>query len=220
MNSKKQRSIQPPEFPRQLGSTWPTDALQDEDEYVNLKVSNASLANQSATKVRLKSVWFKQTALGAMRLIAPQLSDLRLENCDLANTIWEKATVRRAAISGCRMTGFKAIESHWQDVVFQECIGTLAQFRYAKCKGVRFEKCNLANADFQGADLSDVRFIQCDLTNAEMAQTTLRGTDFRSSKIEGLKVGAQTLPGAIVNHFQAIYLATLLGIIVKDEYED
>lgn len=220
MNSKKQRAIQPPEFPRQLGSTWPTDGLQDEGEYVNLKLVNESLAHQSATQVRLKSVWFKQTELSAMRLIAPQLSDLRLENCDLANTIWENATVRRVALNGCRMTGFKAIEAHWQDVVFQECSGALAQFRYAKFKAVRFEKCNLTNADFQGADLSGIQFVQCDLTNAEMSHTTLRGADFRSSKIDGLKVGAQELPGAIVNHFQAVYLATLLGIIVKDEYED
>jgi len=85
---------------------------------------------------------------------------------------------------------------------------------------VRFEKCNLANADFQGSNLAGVRFANCDLSNAEMSHTTLVGADFRGSKIDGLKVGARELPGAIVDHFQAAYLASLLGIVIKDEHED
>src|SRR6476620_3034945 len=109
------------------------------------------LANQAAVQITVKSVWFKQAALWQMRLSAPQMSDLRFENCDLANTLWENASVRRMEMIGCRITGFKTVETHFQDALFQECIGTLAQFRYAKCKAVRFEKCNLVNADFQGA---------------------------------------------------------------------
>ena len=206
---KPRKTLQPPQLPPNLSLTnWPAGKIEDYGEYVNLQVTGETLANQSAVQITVKNVWFKQAALGQMRLLAPQMSALRFENCDLAYTLWENASVRRIKMIGCRITGFKAVEAHLQDVLFQECIGTLAQFRYAKCKAVRFEKCNLVNADFQGADLSGVKFVHCDLSHAEMSHSTLVGTDFRSSKIEGLKVGARELPGVIVDHFQAAYLAS------------
>jgi hypothetical protein len=55
------------------------------------------------------------------------------------------------------------------------------------------------------------------LSRAELSQTTLRGTDFRTSVIEGMRVGPAEVVGAVVDHFQAAYMASLLGLIIKDE---
>ncbi|MCX6046206.1 MAG: pentapeptide repeat-containing protein [Chloroflexi bacterium] len=222
MSLPKQRStLQSPRLSKNLSSTLaPDEQIQDEGEYGHLRLTSANLAGQTAEHVTFKSSWFKQVSLEQTRFLAPKLSDLRFDNCDLANAVWERALFQRVEILGCRMTGFKTIEAHLQDVLLRDCIGALAQFRFATFKAVRFEQCNFANADFQGANLSGVRFVKCDLSNAEMSQTTLSGTDFRTSKIEGLKVGVRELPGAIMDHFQAAYVASLLGIVIKAEDED
>ncbi len=222
MSHPKHRSIiHPPLLSKNLDSAFaPDEQIQDEGEYSHVRLTNQNLADQTAEHIRFKGSWFKQVSLEQTRFLAPKLSDLRLENCDLANAVWERAVLQRVELLGCRMTGFKAIEAHFQDVLLRDCIGTLAQFRFATLKAVCFEQCNFANADFQGANLAGVRFVKCDLSNAEMSHTTLTGTDFRSSKIEGLKVGVRELPGAIMDHFQAAYVASLLGIVIKAEDED
>jgi uncharacterized protein YjbI with pentapeptide repeats len=82
---------------------------------------------------------------------------------------------------------------------------------------VRFEGCDLRHADFQRTDLSGVVFHKCDLRHAQLSGATLKGTDFRGCKIDDLCVGLQELPGAIVDPFQAAYIAGLLGVIIKAE---
>jgi hypothetical protein len=44
----------------------------------------------------------------------------------------------------------------------------------------------------------------------------LAGTDLRGSIIDGLVVGAKELQGVIVDRLQAVQIAGLLGIVVKD----
>ena len=95
-----------------------------------------------------------------------------------------------------------------------------ALLRFARCTAVRFEKCDLRNADFQGADLSGVLFVKCNLSDAQFSATTLKGTDLRGSTIENLRVGIKELPGAIVDPFQAAYIAGVLGLVVKLEGEE
>ncbi len=95
----------------------------------------------------------------------------------------------------------------------------LARFRFASFKSVIFDGCNLQDANFQGADLSGVRFRNCDLSRAELSQAKLTGTDFRTSVIEGMRVGPTEVVGAIVDPFQAAYMASLLGLVIKNEDE-
>ena len=80
-------------------------------------------------------------------------------------------------------------------------------------KRVIFENCILREADFQGADLRDVIFKNCDLREAQFSFATLNGTNFCSSKIEGIKLQPESLRGAIVDYHQAAYLGTkFLGL--------
>ena len=53
-----------------------------------------------------------------------------------------------------------------------------------------------------------------------MSQAKLNGADLRTSVIEGMRVGPVEVVGAIVDHFQAAYMASLLGLVIKNEDED
>jgi len=46
------------------------------------------------------------------------------------------------------------------------------------------------------------------------------GADLRGSKLEGVQAGTQELKGVIVDSTQAIQIAGLLGIIVKEKGEE
>ncbi|MEZ4727820.1 MAG: pentapeptide repeat-containing protein [Caldilineaceae bacterium] len=148
-----------------------------------------------------------------------RVTDTRFESCDLANAAWEQFLAHRVAFLDCQLVGWDAGEAHLQNVRFQACNGQFAGFRFATCKSVYFEQCDLRHANFQRADLSGVIFHKCDLRHAQLSGAKLQGTDFRGSQIEAMHVGLHELPGAIVDPFQAAYLAGLLGVVIRHEYE-
>lgn len=148
-----------------------------------------------------------------------RLKDLRLADCSLANTNCERMIAHRTEFADCHLVGLNVTAGHQQDVRLDKCDIQFARFRFCWFKAVTFDRCDLKHANFQGVDLSSVRFVRCDLGAAEMSQAKLIGTDFRTSNIEGPKVGVKEVEGAIVDHFQAAYLSSLLGLVVKNDDE-
>ena len=192
----------------------------DYQECVDLRLAQRDLSGQIADYPIFERMYCEGTNLSETEFSGLKCSDIRLTRCDLGNANWPKVIAHRAEIMECLLTGFQTTEGHFQNVVFKDCIASFARMRFATFKAVCFENCDLQNADFQGADLSGVVFAKCNLTGAQMSQTKLKGTDLRGSTIEGIRVGANELPGAIVDPVQAAYIAGLLGLVIKDEYEN
>lgn len=195
------------------------DHLLHDETYADTRWAQTNLAAQSAEYAAFVRLHMDGVRLHTTQLTAPKLTDVRLNECDLANAVWPQAIVHRTKFVGCRLIGFQALESYFQDVLFEDCVGSLARWRFATFKHVRFEGCDLSGADFQGTDLSGVVFARCNLTNVEMSGATLKGTDLRGSDITDLRVGTAEVPGAIVDHAQAAYMASLLGLVIKSEGE-
>ena len=58
--------------------------------------------------------------------------------------------------------------------------------------------------------------LRCDLTEADLLGRKLKSADLRESTIDGIRVGARELEGAIIDPLQAVEVATLLGLTVKE----
>jgi len=215
MKSSLRQGILSPQLPKQL-HTKTIEVLDDHAEYIALTISNCDLTSQAATNLLFEQVCFRHVILNQTRLVKMRVVDSRIEACDLSGADWEKARFRRVEFGGCRLWGTKWLEAYLENVLFKDCEGEEAIFASATFKSARFEKCNLREASFQEADLTGVVFYQCDLTNADLGGTRLKGADFRGSLINGMQVGAKELQGAIIDSVQAIQVAGLLGITVKE----
>jgi fluoroquinolone resistance protein len=77
----------------------------------------------------------------------------------------------------------------------------------------------LGNADFQASELSGAKFMRCSLNDVQFSQAQLADADLRTSTIERIHVGIAELAGVIVDPFQASYLASLMGLVIKHEDE-
>jgi uncharacterized protein YjbI with pentapeptide repeats len=210
--------IEPPKLPpKPDAGGLPLDQLDDLGVYTGLLLSSCDLSDQSAEDVTFEATLIKHVTLGRTQLPALQLHDVRLDACDLAEAIWEKALFSRVEVLGCRMVGWRASEGSLRNVLIKGCSAIGAQFWSTSFKHVRFENCILRDADFQRADLSGVVFDKCDLSNAKMADAKLLGADLRGSTIEGVRLGLKELQGVIVDMEQAISIARLLGVVVKME---
>ena len=214
------KQMEPPLLPNKLTTTKLTDVFfESDEEYADLSFQGDHALGLQAEYLVLQRVAFHSILMDGAQLFAPKLTDVRLSDCSLANANCEKLIAHRVEFLRCRLVGLNGTEGHFQNVHFRACDGQLARFRFCSFKSVLFEACNLAGANFQGADLSNVSFDHCDLSNAEMSQAKLGGTDFRTSKIENLRVGAEEVKGAVVDHFQAAYMASLLGLVIKSDDE-
>ena len=212
--------MKPPVFPNQLSKAVLRQSdFEAYDEYSRIRFEGGQWVGKQSEYLVLNQVQFQGVSINDSQLYSPRLNDLRVADCSLANTNCERMVAHRTEFVDCHLVGLNVTEGHLQDVRFEKCDTQLARFRFCSFKAVTFDRCNLKSANFQGADLSGVRFNRCDLSEAEMSQSKLMGTDFRTSNIDGLKVGVREVEGAIVDHFQAAYLASLLGLVVKNDDE-
>lgn len=212
---------QPPKLARKLALTPDSEiVLKDFVEFSEQLLDRPDFTSRQAARILLSGVHCKEGHWGGSHLQGVCCNDVRFSGCDLANATWEQFIAHRLEWNACQLIGWNLAEAHLQNVFFQECILQFANFRFATCKIVRFERCDLRNVDFQRADLSGVVFHKCDLSQVQLSGATLKGADFRGSTIEHIRVGIPELAGAIVEPLQAAYIAGLLGVVIKHEYEE
>jgi uncharacterized protein YjbI with pentapeptide repeats len=143
------------------------------------------------------------------------LSDVRIENSDLANLDCTAGSFERVEIIGTRLTGAICNESQWKSVLFRDCRMDLAMMRMAALQDCVFENCNLTQADFYAADLTGAIFRRADLSRADIVQTNLTGADIRDCRIDGMRGTPAAMEGLTISPDQATLLITLFGVIVK-----
>ncbi len=216
MKPVTKHGIQTPRLPKNLNSETIT-ALVDHAEYFSASISSGELVKQAAASVIFEHVLLRRMNFTQSRLSKLRLLDVQLENCDLTGASWEDAHLQRIVFNSCRLMGVQLLEARCEDVVFRECTLESAIFASATFKAVRFENCSLREVVFTEADLSHTIFQRCDLTHADLRGSRLIGADFRGSIIDGMQAGAPELKGAIIEPLQAVQVANLLGLIVKEQ---
>jgi len=219
MKNSPARAIRPPRFPRRLPAT-PLSTLQDDGEYSALEVSGCNWAGQAPERILFEAISFRKGALGPSRLSKPRFVDCRLETSDLSGIDWEQARFRRVEFLDCRLAGAQLLESDFEDVVFKDSNLDRAIISSAKFRAARFVNCLLREASFEYTDLSGAVFEACDLTRADLRRAKLRGADLRGSKLDGVQAGPEEFSGVIVDSVQALQIAGLWGIIIKEKGED
>ena len=121
----------------------------------------------------------------------------------------------RVELIDCRLTGFAARATEWQDVLVRNCDARFAQFLGGLFRRCEWDGSDWQEADFREADLSGTVLRGCQLGRADLRQARLRGTDFRKSELEEMLVSVGDLDGAIVDPAQAMVLARLMGLLIR-----
>jgi len=142
--------------------------------------------------------------------------NVEMQRCDWSNTTAESSSWSKVLVDGCKLTGTQLNLAVMKDVSFTDCRADLIQLQNAKLQRTSFRHCNLQHAYFNGAKLPKTIFEACDLTGADFSNADIRGSDLRRSKIDGIRIGPEQLRDVIVTQDQALYLASLLGLVVRD----
>jgi uncharacterized protein YjbI with pentapeptide repeats len=140
------------------------------------------------------------------------------EACDFSNCDFSKASFQRTLFQGCKLMGADFIEGSLRQVRFCDVSGGYLNFSDSRVQDTAFEKSRLPNAAFSRCKLA-ASFNVCDLSQCLFQQTPLKDIDLRTCQLQGIQITLPDLRGAIVTPMQAADMATLLGLVIKEQDE-
>lgn len=158
---------------------------------------------------------FEAVSFSGCTIAGLRLRDVRMIHCDLSNAELRAFDARRVEFVECRLTGVRAFECRWKDILIENCLARYAQFNDGILKHAEFRNSQFDDCDLRGADLSGAIFDQVVLTRADLTGARLEGADLRGAELEGIAARAEDVRGAIVTPAQAMGLARLLGLDIR-----
>lgn len=179
------------------------------------RAESIDLSGRKLQDLKLRSSVLERISFANCEIQSVHLRDVRLVKCDLSNAVLLGFEARRVEFLECRLTGMKAFECKWQDVLVEHCDARYAQFAGGKLRACEFQSTQLQEADFRNTDLKGAIFGRAMLNRADFTGAKLRKTDFRGADIEGIVVRPDDLSGAIVTPAQAMGLSRLLGLVIR-----
>ncbi len=206
-----------PDIPTDLSELEDAIQLFREREIIiqEKTISDLTIGTMPDRTLRIENCVLKRVNFAASSFNVFRLKDVRLLECDLANTNMVGMIALRVEFQNCRLTGFRANECDFQHMLIAGGDAGYSQFRLGEFKSTVFESCNFADADFHDADLRGTVIQHCNLRNAEMSGAKLEHADLRGSQLEGLQARADDLKGAIVDPAQAMVLAEIMGLKIR-----
>jgi len=194
-------------------------AGHDREKYDEAFFDSLTLPGVTARHWDIRRSVFKHADLQGSRISKLEFTDVRLDQCKMANANWLEASFFRAEFRSCRMTGINVSSSNVRHTLFEGCDMKLSTCRFASFKDVRFQQCILQDVDFQEANLTGAVFRDCDLTRAQMTGAILKGADIRGSQIDGIGGRPEDFKGVIIDEAQFGILswkfAKEFGIVIR-----
>ena len=137
------------------------------------------------------------------------------QQCDLSNKNFYERLIKNVEFNNCKLIGVNFIDSFIKKTKFE---GVSA--RYINMSGAKIDNLQISNSDlsegttievhFKNVCLNSVNFIK-----AEFLKSNMKSVDFTSSDITDVMFDMTSVRGIVLNQFQCVELAELLGAEVK-----
>ncbi|MFT8364005.1 MAG: pentapeptide repeat-containing protein [Sporolactobacillus sp.] len=145
--------------------------------------------------------------------------DCEFKSCDFSNCTFESASLYRDKLQACKFVGTNFSHTIIKDTEFADCLMSYAFFPEAKLTAARFLSSKMNETSFQHVTLHKSQFKDSNLDLADFSETVLKGLDWSSCSINGIRIDMALAAGLKIDTFQAATLITLLGIEVTSAFD-
>lgn len=188
------------------------DVVGDESEFHLTKF-------EAGSEIDGRSVVLDECVLNRTRLLrapAVRVQQSHLEVVDAANANLDESGWRDVRVHESRFTGAQINFAHMIRTVFDTSLMDHCQLQECTLKGVSFLNCDMRGAYFNGSQMQGTVFEGSNLAGADFSRAVISKCDFRRTNIEDIRIAPDQLRGVIVTPDQALYLARLLGLDVRE----
>jgi uncharacterized protein YjbI with pentapeptide repeats len=186
---------------------------EERDRYDNLSFADEECGQDLYARSFFECAFRNMHFTGRMGNM--EFADVIFDHCDLSNLSFSGTAFRRVEFRHCRMTGTDLSRCSMTDTLIEGCRCDYVSFSGSKIRRSSFNSSDFSEGAFSDVKLSDLVLDQDRFLNCEFLHTSLQGVDFSECEIGGLLVNPESLRGVIVSPAQAVDLAALLGIVVK-----
>ena len=144
------------------------------------------------------------------------LIDCVFDHCDLSNVDLTSSCLRRVEFRQCNLVGLDASVCVNEDVLLYRCNARLSNLSGSQIKNCEWKENRMDESSINDCRIKGLDVDQCVLTGAEFLHTPLNKVDVSTSVIDGIALSGTELKGIIVSPYQAVALAKILGIVVKE----
>jgi uncharacterized protein YjbI with pentapeptide repeats len=190
--------------------------FHDEDNVELSLIQDCTIEVQSAENLKINQVVFKNVVFKNVHWPGVKLTDTVFEQCDLSNIDFSQCNMDRVKLINCKLVGINMAESSLRNIVIDNCNATYAVLRYLKCKRGSFRNTSFVEADIYSATLTDLSFTCCNLDRVQFSGTNLAGIDLSTCQFYQLALTPDDLRGCIIDAAQAIALANIFGVVIKE----
>jgi uncharacterized protein YjbI with pentapeptide repeats len=113
--------------------------------------------------------------------------DVRFERCDFSAALLTGAHLTRVHFVGCRLTGTGFSGSELTDVVIEDGVVNMADFRASTSSFLWIRNTSLQRADFSDARLRNSAFLDCDLDGIDLSGARIAGLSLHGSKLQSIR---------------------------------
>jgi len=189
--------------------------FKNNTNYSGINLKNVCLECKEGEDVNFRTSSFVGVTTSILNIDNFGFIKSKMVKSNLSNGRLEKCYFKNSVVVDCKLTGVICAEGRLNGTEFINSKIDLANFCLTDLNSVSFNNCVLTGADFQGTKLKNVKFIDCDLKNVNFSQAELKKIDLRGSDITGIKIEMDSFKELTINHAQAVYIASLLGMNIK-----
>jgi uncharacterized protein YjbI with pentapeptide repeats len=167
----------------------------------------------------IHDLWLQDARVLELDLDRPELTDVRLVDCDVSGLATTGFVARRVELTGTRLRGVTFANGQYDDGRLEGCITSELSFRFSRLRRVVFTDCDLSGIDFYSASFDHVTIERCDLQRARFDAASVNCLSVTNCNLAGIS-GASGLRGARLDASDlpslAVSLAREAGIDIRD----
>ena len=203
-----------------MGRTDLLAALAAPDARVqNTSFSALELADVLANGTGFEGVVFRGCAFESVDLSNCTFTDVLFSGCRFVRCDMGRSWLNRCDFRSCSAPGLSLAKARLTGVLFEDCQLGYCDLSDVTAERLRAHETNLTEASVFSSRLRRVELDRCDLARVTVFKTSLSGIDLSSCDLTGIRVSSdlRELRGAIVSPEQAVQLAGLIGVKVKED---
>ena len=175
-------------------------------KYADADLRTLDLADTHLITGRVTGLLAQRTQFAEVRIDSVEFAD-----SDLGAAQWTDSKLSRVVFRNCKLLGATLSGVALDNVLFEGCKLDYATFDQVRAVGpVAFSKCVLSEATFNGCDLGSAAFDDCALRLTEFGRGKYQGCDLRGNDLSAIR-GVGALAGVVIDRAQQTQLAEALA---------
>lgn len=193
-------------------------ARQEDIDLTGLCIRGVCLDNEDLSGICFHGVILENCKFIGCCFERASFVDAVFQNCDFSGSDFSSCYFNRCEVNRCKWMGANLSAVMLRHVTMTQNNFVMVTFDYSKWNTVRATENDMSSANFYQCEFTQFQFGDTRLCGAVFFKTPLKGMNLTNAQIDGLVVSdrLEELKGAEVNLLQAVELAKLLGVIIRE----